>query len=260
MHSIKAKTTFLTLFGIITSIIITAALATVSIKNLGNEDARQLLLLMCETGQKNLDTYFKDAEHSVNMVARLVEEDITGLDDDNLTSHMERARDIFATASNQTKGILTYYYRIDPEISDSVKGFWYTNLDGLGFKEHEVTDITAYDTTDTSSLVWFTVPKTTGKSVWLPPYITENLDTRVLSYNKPVYWKGEFVGVVGMEIDYSTMAQQVDNIQLYENGYAFILNTDQNAVPFIHPALGVDINEKVKQTLIEQNTVRSVVH
>ena len=45
-----------------------------------------------------------------------------------------------------------------------------------------------------------------------------------------------------------------------ENGYAFILNTDQNAVPFIHPALGVDINEKVKQTLIEQNTVRSVVH
>jgi len=45
-----------------------------------------------------------------------------------------------------------------------------------------------------------------------------------------------------------------------ENGYAFILNTDQNAVPFVHPALGVDINEKVKQVLIEQNTVRSVVH
>jgi outer membrane protein len=45
-----------------------------------------------------------------------------------------------------------------------------------------------------------------------------------------------------------------------ENGYAFILNTDQNAVPFIHPALGVDINQQVKQTLIEQNTVRSVIN
>lgn len=45
-----------------------------------------------------------------------------------------------------------------------------------------------------------------------------------------------------------------------ENGYAFILNTDQNAVPFIHPALGIDINEKVKQTLIEQNTIKSVVN
>ncbi len=45
-----------------------------------------------------------------------------------------------------------------------------------------------------------------------------------------------------------------------ENGYAFILNTDQNAVPFIHPALGVDINQQVKQTLIEQNTARSVIN
>ena len=45
-----------------------------------------------------------------------------------------------------------------------------------------------------------------------------------------------------------------------ENGYAFILNTDQNAVPFIHPALGVDINQQVKQTLIEQNTVRSGIN
>jgi len=44
-----------------------------------------------------------------------------------------------------------------------------------------------------------------------------------------------------------------------ENGYAFILNTDQNAVPFIHPALGVDINQLVKTTLQEQNTVRSVI-
>ena len=44
-----------------------------------------------------------------------------------------------------------------------------------------------------------------------------------------------------------------------ENGYAFILNTDQNAVPFVHPALGVDINQLVKTTLQEQNTVRSVI-
>jgi len=45
-----------------------------------------------------------------------------------------------------------------------------------------------------------------------------------------------------------------------ENGYAFVLNTDQNAVPFIHPALGVDINQQVKTTLQELNTVRSVTH
>ena len=34
-----------------------------------------------------------------------------------------------------------------------------------------------------------------------------------------------------------------------ERGYAFILNTDQNAVPFINPALGEDITEEVKEKL-----------
>lgn len=45
-----------------------------------------------------------------------------------------------------------------------------------------------------------------------------------------------------------------------ENGYAFVLNTDQNAVPFIHPALGVDISELVKTTLIELNSVKIVTN
>ena len=34
-----------------------------------------------------------------------------------------------------------------------------------------------------------------------------------------------------------------------ERGYAFILNTDQNAVPFINPALGEDITEDVKRQI-----------
>ena len=46
----------------------------------------------------------------------------------------------------------------------------------------------------------------------------------------------------------------------FERGYAFILNTDANAVSFIHPALGVDINELVRQTIINQTTIKSVVH
>lgn len=37
-----------------------------------------------------------------------------------------------------------------------------------------------------------------------------------------------------------------------ERGYAFVLNTDKEAVPFINPALGEDITEAVKALLEEQ--------
>ena len=107
--------------------------------------------------------------------------------------------------------------------------------DGDEFVEHEVTDITLYDTADTSKLVWFTVPKYEGRAIWLPPYITDNLDRRVISYNVPIYYRGTFVGVVGIEIDYSTMAEQVDSIRLYSNGYAFL--SDQEGNLFYHPKI-----------------------
>ncbi len=99
-------------------------------------------------------------------------------------------------------------------MSATVPGFWYTNLDGKDFTEHPVTDISRYDTEDTSQLVWFTVPKKTGSPIWLSPYITDNLDVRVLSFNYPVTYRGRFIGVIGIEIDHTTMAEQVESIRL----------------------------------------------
>ena len=43
------------------------------------------------------------------------------------------------------------------------------------------------------------------------------------------------------------------------HGYAFILNTDVNAVPFIHPVMGEDANEKVISILRKRKVLNSVV-
>lgn len=42
------------------------------------------------------------------------------------------------------------------------------------------------------------------------------------------------------------------NIIAQERGYAFVLNTDKEAVTLINPALGEDITEAVKQLLNEE--------
>lgn len=185
-------------------------------------------------------------QRSVRKVESFVTADLDGLEERQLQRHMERVRKYFDEMASKTNGVLTYYYRIDPTVSNTVKGFWYTNLDGEGFVEHKVTDITLYDTKDTSRLVWFTVPKATGEAIWLPPYITENLDKRVISYNVPIYFKGTFVGVVGIEIDYSTMAEQVDSIRLGNDGYAFLSDAEGNL--FYHPR--IDVAQMTKETQI----------
>lgn len=235
----------MTVCVVVIVMVIATTLGVNAIRDIGNHNAEQTLLLLCQTGQKDLDYYFQNVESSVKTVAAFVQSDLDGVEDKDLQAHIDRVSDVFQKLAYNTNGVLTYYYRIDPEVSGNVKGFWYINTDGEGFKEHEVTDIAAYDTSDTSTLVWFTVPKATGKGVWLPPYITENLGVRVISYNVPIYYKGQFIGVIGIEIDYSTMAEVVNHITLYDNGYAF-LNSDEGRIIY-HPKMDVTTMKTLPQ-------------
>lgn len=247
MRSLRTKITLLTVCAVAIAVVIAMALSVLFIRGSENIKSEQMLLLLCETGQRNLNFYFNDVQESVEDIADHVEKDLDGLDDKRFASHIKRMERYFAEVVYKTNGVLTYYYRIDPEASDTQKGFWYTNLDGDGFTEHEATDISLYDTQDTSQLVWFTVPKYTGDPVWLPPYITDNLDVRVISYNVPIYWRGQFIGVVGIEIDYSTMAEQVESIRLFGNGYAYL--DDEDGDLFYHPR--IDVSEPTTLAITE---------
>ena len=222
---------------IFSALVIVTILSALFIRRTESRKTDRLLIMLCKNGEQSLDYYFDSVQNSVERVAAFVEEDLQGVSDEQLEQHMIDARQFFGMMASKTKGVLTYYYRIDPSVSSSVKGFWYTNLTGSGFEEHEVTDITLYDVNDTSKLVWFTVPKHEGRSIWLPPYITDNLGARVISYDAPVYFKGQFIGVVGIEVDYSTMAKELDSIQFYDNGYAFLSGADGRL--FYHPRVDV---------------------
>lgn len=241
MHSIRTKIILLTLCAIVVAMTIATLLGVLAVKNTGSSSSEDILRLLCETGEKNLDSYFESVEKAVRIVSGFVEDDLNGLsDEDQLKDHLERIRTVFERTVFSTEGVLTYYYRIDPSVSDTLKGFWYIYTPETGFQEHEVTDISSYDLSDTSALVWFTVPRATGRPVWQPPYVTETLGARVISYNVPVYWMDRFIGVIGIEIDFSVLTEQVDHIRLYGHGYAFINDAEGNLI--YHPYMDETAN------------------
>lgn len=87
------------------------------------------------------------------------------------------------------------------------------------------------------------------------PYVTESLQARVISYNIPIYYHDTFVGVIGIEIDYSTMAEQVDNITLYDNGYAFVNDDEGNIVYHSRmDVMAMDEQPKVPEGLLSNDT------
>ena len=226
MKSIRTRITVIIVIAIILSTGITMALGVWDVVSIGQTSSKQSLELLCENGEKNLDYYFESVGQSVEMVASYAESDLEQLGEDRIEEHIAHVDTLFGKVARQTSGVMTYYYRIDPAFTDKEVGFWYVEAGGNGFTPHEVTDITQYDLNDTTQLVWYTVPKASREPVWLPPYITDNLGARVISYNVPIIVHDQFVGVVGIEIDYTTMANQVDSIRLYKHGYAYL--SDEN--------------------------------
>ena len=136
--------------------------------------------------------------------------------------------DVIKHTSNS--GAIAYYFRLNPEISHSTAGLFYSKLSGGDeFFALEPTDISLYEKDDTEHVGWFWQPYEAGEPIWMEPYHNQNNDILMISYVIPMYYEGRFIGVVGMDFDYIVLAEQVHEIQIYENGFAYLEN-DGNVV------------------------------
>jgi diguanylate cyclase (GGDEF)-like protein len=122
-----------------------------------------------------------------------------------------------------TNRAIAYYFRLDPAISDSTTGFFYTKLDGGDeYIRFEPTDISLYDKDDTEHVGWFWQPYENGKPTWMMPYHNLNNDVLMISYVIPLYYEDLFIGVVGMDFDYTDLIERVHEIKIYANGFAHL--------------------------------------
>ena len=121
MHSLKSRITMLTVIVTIVAVVMVTALSVFFIIKSEKREAEQTLLLLSETGQRNLDYYFDSVEKSIGRVAKFASDDLGNVrTEEEFAEHMERVRDYFDIAAHKTNGVLTYYYRVDPEYSGKV--------------------------------------------------------------------------------------------------------------------------------------------
>ena len=259
MRSIRTRTILLNVIAIFISIFVATLISAISIANLGHSSSEKELALLCESGKNKLNYNFESVRQTVDTVTSLIDEDLDSVSDDRFDAHVARAENVFEEAAANTNGVYTFYYRIDPIVTEKTttkeKGFWYIK-DGVDEntkkpkykKSEEVTDLSAekYQVEDPNSdsntwpCRWFNIPKYKGEKGWLSPYSTETIDVLVVSYNAPVFRQAspdgekEFIGVVGMEIDYKTMAELINNIRTHNSGYAFIVDSNNGTI-VAHP-------------------------
>ena len=142
-------------------------------------------------------------------------------------SGMEKRFDDIARG---TDGCITYYLHLSPEFGGSKSGFFMAREDARwegalsGFIEREVTDLSLFSPDDKQRVGWYYIPYKYKCATWIEPYIDPTTNSYVISYVAPLFIEKNFIGVIGIEIDFNFIIQELRRMSIYDYGYVYIMN------------------------------------
>ena len=197
------------------------------IDNYIQKETHNLIGITCENEATKINATFRDMEKSVrimeNYVLSFFESATDVQDPDKQEEALRFADEMFVNVAKDTDGAIAYYLRLNPEISNSTAGIFVSKLDGgEEYIRLEPTDLDLYDRNDTEHVGWYWQPYEAGKPIWMSPYYNQNNRVLMISYVVPLYHEDLFIGVVGMDFDYTVLTEIVRKIRIYENGFAHL--------------------------------------
>lgn len=279
MHSIRAKVTTLTIVAVLLSVMLIGAMCIGIAKRDAEQSSEQLMELLCEAKSDEINNYLGSIEEAAKTVSRFSYELLDGVAlhkggvigvtgsgkgasvertdeqreglDKYLYNYLDQTKAVFRTIADSNPNILTYYFRVNPEISTDVGGYWYSRHRSTSFEMQQVTDVRAYNVDDISHVGWYYQPLEKGRPLWLDPYHNDNMDEDIVSYVVPLYRYGTFLGIIGIDVSYASLIDEIDDIQVLESGYAFL--TDSKGKIVYHPDLEVglllsDVNSELESS------------
>ena len=181
----------------------------------------------CDKYSSQINDVFGDMENAVNImesyVYGLIEDYSDVVNPERQLEIMADSNEMFVDVAKNTEDAVAYYLRFATEISHGTCGFFYSKENGEGeFVHFEVTDLLLYDRDDNEHVGWYWQAFDAGKPVWLLPYYNKNNGILMISYVVPLYIEEKFIGVVGMDFDYTVLTDKVHKIKIYENGFAHL--------------------------------------
>lgn len=236
MKTIKMKL----ITGILACSLFTAmvigCLAIMNSTGMSRSDARDRMQLTgrMQTGQIN--STIQKIEQSVNTLSELVMQDFDFASFQKSKTYADTyTKSIEETVmelANHTDGAITAYVRYNPQYSNPTSGV-FTQRESLKdeFQLLTPTDFSMYEEGDVEHVGWYYLPVQAKKPIWMDPYLNANINVYMISYVVPLYAEdGTSIGIVGMDIDFGRITDQVDATTVGSTGYAFLTDAQGGLV------------------------------
>lgn len=211
-----------------------------------DKDSDEIMSLMCEQKEEELDFLFHNIERSVDTMAECVINEVKDpqnlLDKDYLEICTENVEKVALNHVAFLEDALAVYLAYNPEYTSPTAGFFHNrpNPDADLIKMPR-TNLLDYEPTDMGTVGWYYVPVAAGKPTWILPYQSDNVDEWMISYGVPVYIQDVLIGMIGIDIDFRLVEKAVAQIELYDSGYAFLLDKEGTVMYHPHYKYGTSI-------------------
>lgn len=229
MKSIQTKIIVLIVMVVILCSGVVGGISVWHLKTISDQNSAQIMNLSCREEGNKIEHIFYSVEQSVKIIARngiknqMMEKVLR--DDYLRVIYLEELRPILLAAANSTEGAVAAYYHLNPEVAPSDAGLFYSKTKyNERFTVQQVTDLAKVKPEDQGTANWYYKAVEAGEAVWLEPYKNGKIKEDVVSYVVPVYQGDLLLGIVGMDILFSDITKVVDEVQLYEDGIACLIN------------------------------------
>ena len=223
----KKVITFISIVMILTAVILGGSVYAV-VSHSQNNEAELAIKGLAESEVARMDQQLMKIQTSVNDVTALADNAVLKKADvenaHNRRRLTKQIKDVFYAIMEQNDHVVANYMFYDPELINGTDGFFFVYDDTGTLKEHPITDIRRYDPQDVDHVGWYTIPKESGQPVWLEPYYNRNIKRWLISYVVPFYKEDTLSAVIGMDMDFKELVEEVDRFRFYKNGRAFLKN------------------------------------
>ena len=228
MKSIQGKFLMIVISGMLVLALAISVISVLYISKILAEDADTITEAVANTEALKINQKLRDVEYSVETMANYVTSTIGGIeqikDEIYVNEYISTAKDTFYAIANESDGALAFYLCLAQDITDNVSGCYFGRISSRAEFE-ELPDLIP---TDLENSPWYYEPKNSGAPVWFAPYYDQYVKTDVISYVIPLYSEHNFIGIIGIDLEFSVLTEMVNEISVYDNGFAYLRGKDSS--------------------------------
>lgn len=231
--SLRARISMVVMGCILFAVLLVGGISIYYSLEASEENARKEILLASQVRAGEMEKTLACIETGVNTLAAAAMDEIQDInrfkaDKDYVELCAANLRQVGLNCGRNVEGAMSYYVRFNPDYSYPTSGlFGVRNSKNEPFKVVPCTDISMYDKDDLEHVGWYYIPVNRGKPTWMNPYMNANINVYMISYVVPLFLSdGTSAGIVGMDIDFSGIQEQIAGARLYDTGYAMLVNSE----------------------------------